>query len=99
MTESETARQLRLTSTTRGIIIAVLIGACSYVMDQPGASFTLSLLVAAGLQAGVLLLRRFVSPDSLPQAMYLLEMVADAATVFLFALGVYGGILNHGLEV
>jgi len=99
MTESETTRQLRLSSTTRGIIIAVLIGFYGYVMDHPGASFTVSLLVAAGLQVGVLLLRRFVTPDLLPQAMYLLEMLADAATVFLFALGVYGGMLSYGLEV
>jgi hypothetical protein len=99
MTESETTRQLRLSSTTRGILIAVLIGFYSYVMDHPGASFTASLLVAAGLQVGVLLLRRFVTPDLLPQAMYLLEMLADAATVFLFALGVYGGMLRYGLEV
>ena len=99
MTESETTRQLRLGSTTRGVIIAVLIGFYGYVMDQPGTSFTVSLLVAAGLQVGVLLLRRFVSPDLLPQAMYLLEMLADAATVFLFALGVYGGMLRYGHEV
>lgn len=99
MTESETARQLRLSSTTRSIIIAALIGFYGYVMDHPGASFTVSLLVAAGLQVGILLLRRFVPPDSLPQAMFLLEMLADAATVFLFALGVYGGILSYGLQV
>jgi len=99
MTESETARQLRLSSTTRGIIIAVLIGFHSYVVDHPGASFTVSLLIAAGLQVGVLLLRRFMPPDLLPQSMYLLEMLADAVTVFLFALGVYGGMLSYGLEV
>ena len=99
MTESEIARQLRLSSTTRGIIIAVLIGFYSYVVDHPGASFTVSLLIAAGLQVDVLLLRRFVPPDLLPQAMYLLEMLADAVTVFLFALGVYGGMLSYGLEV
>jgi hypothetical protein len=99
VSDSGTTRELRLSSTVRGVMIAALIAFYGYVVGNPGASFTVSLLIAAGLQVAVLLLRRFVPPDLLPQAMYALEMAADAATVFLFALGVYGGILSYGLEV
>lgn len=96
--ESEETRQLRISSTLRSVIIVALIGFYSYVMNHPGASFTGALLIAAGLQVAVLLLRRLVSPALLPQAMYLLELLIDAATVFLFALGVYGGVLKYGLD-
>jgi hypothetical protein len=44
-------------------------------------------------------LRRFVPPAQLPQMMNLVELLADAATVLLFALGVYGGIANFGYDV
>jgi hypothetical protein len=89
---------LRLSSTLRGVIIAALIGFYSLVVDHPGASFTVSLLIAAGLQLGILLLRRFAPPDFLPQATWLLELLADAATVVLFALGVFGGMVRYGLD-
>jgi len=85
---------MRLSSTARGIIIAVLIGAYSWVFKQPAASMTWALLVGAGIQLVVILLRRFVPPDNLPLALYVFELFADAVTVFMFALGVYGGILK-----
>lgn len=99
MTEPDDVRQLRISSTLRGLIIAALIGFYAYVMNHPGATFTATLLIAAALQVAVLLLRRLVSPGVLPQLLSLLELLVDAATVLLFALGVYGGILRYSLEV
>jgi hypothetical protein len=87
-------RELRLSSTIRGAIIGALIAAYAYVTRDPGATFTASLLVAAGLQVAVLLLRKFVPTYLMPQALHVFELLADAATVFLFALGVFGGILR-----
>ena len=68
-------------------------------MSDPGASFTTSLIIAAGLQIGVLVLRRFVPTYLLPRAIDSIELLADAVTVLLFALGVLGGILSYGLEI
>lgn len=98
MTEARETRRMRLSSTVRGLLIVALIAFYGYVTHQPGASLTATLLIAAALQGVVLLLRRFVSPELLPQALDLFELLADAATVFLFALGVYGGILAYGLD-
>ena len=88
----------RINSYVRGGAIGFIALVYGFVMRQPGASFTASLLIAAGLQVAVLLLRRFVPPDQQPQMMNLVEMLADAATVLLFALGVYGGIVRLGYE-
>jgi hypothetical protein len=87
-------RELRLSGMVRGAIIAGLIATYTYVLQQPGATFTASLLVAAGLQVAVLLLRKFVPVYLMPQALHVFDLLADAATVFLFALGVFGGILR-----
>jgi hypothetical protein len=87
-------RELRLSSTVRGAIIGALIAVYAYVSGEPGATFTASLLIAAGLQVVVLLLRKFVPTYLMPQALHVFELLADAATVFLFALGVFGGILR-----
>jgi hypothetical protein len=92
-------REERFSSAGRGIIIAVMIGAYSWVFKQPAASMTWTLLAGAGIQLLVILLRRFVPPDNLPPALYVVELVADAATVFMFALGVYGGILKLSYDV
>ncbi|HEV7607010.1 MAG TPA: hypothetical protein VGO61_06720 [Steroidobacteraceae bacterium] len=91
--------EMRLSNTARGIFIAVLIGGYSWAFKQPAASLTWSFLAAAGIQLVVIALRRFVPPANLPVALYLLELFADAATVFMFALGVYGGLLNRAAEV
>jgi hypothetical protein len=91
-----TPRERRLESTIRGIAIAVLLGVYGLLMDEPGASWLPSLLVGAALQFLVLVLRRVVPADVLPMVLYLFELLADAVTVFLFALGVYGGLLSAG---
>jgi hypothetical protein len=88
------ARRLRLETTVRGIVIAVLLGFYGLVVGDVGVSWVWSLLVGAALQILVLVLRRVVPPDLMPQAAHVFEMLADAVTVFLFALGVYGGILK-----
>jgi hypothetical protein len=88
------AREMRLSSSTRGIIIAVMIGTYAWVFRQPAASMTWTLLVGAGIQLVVILLRRFVPPANLPLALYVFELFVDAATVCMFALGVFGGILK-----
>lgn len=89
---------MRISSLMRGCFIGGLVGAFAWLANHPGSSFTVSLLVAAALQAAVLLVRRFVSPDIAPQAVHLLEMIADGVTVLLFAVGVYGGLLRAASE-
>lgn len=92
-------RELRISSTVRGVIIGGLMAFYAWVMREPGATLTVSLLIAAGLQLGVILLRRFVPAYLMPQALHVFEMLADAATVLLFALGVFGGILRHAMDI
>ncbi|MEO8016726.1 MAG: hypothetical protein ABI769_02850 [Pseudomonadota bacterium] len=91
--------EMRLSDTARGIIIAALIGVYAWVFKQPAASLTWSFLAAVGIQLVVIALRRFVPPANLPVALYVFELFADAATVFMFALGVYGGILKMASAV
>jgi hypothetical protein len=95
----DSSRQLRLSSTIRGFIIAALVAAYAYVTRQPEATLTASLLLAAGLQLAVLLLRKLVPPALMPQALYVFELLVDGATVLLFALGVYGGLLRFAADV
>lgn len=95
----ETPRQMRLGTAVRGTIIGVLLIAYGLLFGRDGASFTECLLVAAGLQFLVLLLRKLVPPEVLPQALYVFELLVDGVTVLLFAMGVYGGILRVGAEL
>jgi hypothetical protein len=87
-------REMRLSSMTRGIVITVLIAGYLWVSKQPAGSLTTALLIAAGLQLVVLAVRRLVAPETQPMALYVFELLADGATVLLFALGVFGGIFK-----
>jgi hypothetical protein len=89
-----TPTQMRRSSMYRGILIALCIGGYAKVFHQPGASLSEMFLVGVGLQVLGLIVRRFVPPEHLPRAMYVLDLLIDGATVFAFALGVYGGILK-----
>jgi hypothetical protein len=90
---------MRLGTVVRGTILGVLLIGYGLLVGRDGASFTECLLVAAGLQFLVLLLRKFVPPTMLPQTMYVFELLADGVTVLMFAMGVYGGILRVGMEI
>ncbi|MEO8063320.1 MAG: hypothetical protein ABI821_11295 [Pseudomonadota bacterium] len=92
--EDLTQTQMRRGTLFRGILIALCIGGYAWVFHQPGASFTQMFLVGVGLQLLALVVRRFVPPDRLPHAMYVLDLLIDGATVLAFALGVFGGILS-----
>ncbi len=89
---NESPRALRLRSSARGIVIVVILFVYGWLVRQPQGAFIEGLLIAAALQAGVLLARRFAPVARLPQAVYILELLADGVTVLLFALGVLGGI-------
>lgn len=89
---------MRLSSTVRGLVIGGLVLFYGYVTRQPGATLAMTLLIAAGLQVALLVLRRVVPREQLPMAMYIFELLIDAATVLLFALGVFGGILRQGMD-
>jgi hypothetical protein len=91
--------EMRFSSTARGIVIGAIAAAYAWLMHQPGASFLWALIVAAALQFCVIILRRVLPPDMLPIGLYLFELLADAGTVFLFALGIYGGLLRAGMAV
>jgi hypothetical protein len=92
----ESPRHLRLSSAVRAVIIGVLIAAYAFALRLPGASLALTLLIAAGLQVAVLILRKFVPTYLMPQALHVFELLVDGVTVLLFALGVFGGMLRFG---
>jgi hypothetical protein len=89
-----TPTQMKRSSLYRGVLIALCVGGYAWVFDRPGASFTQMFLVGVGLQLLALAVRRVVPADRVPQTMYVLDLLIDGATVFVFALGVYGGILQ-----
>jgi hypothetical protein len=99
MAADDDPRQLRFSSEFRGLMIAAFIAAYGWFFSQPGASLTQMFLFGAVTQVVVIAIRRFVPPDSAPQAMYIFEMLADGVTVLLFALGVYGGIVRMPQEI
>ena len=94
MTLADPVRNMRFGSAVRSVFIAICISGYAWVFHQPMGSLKSAFLVAAGLQLVVIVLRRFVPTDFLPQAMYVFELLVDGGTVLTFALGVYGGILH-----
>ena len=86
----------RISSTIRGVTIGALALGYAWLTNQAGGSLAVSLLIAAVLQGTVLLLRKFVPTYLMPQVLYVFELLADAGTVLLFALGVFGGIQQFG---
>jgi hypothetical protein len=86
------ARDLRVASWVRGLFIAALVLAYGWFVRDAQASMTGSFLVGLVLQVAIVVARRFVPAEVLPQAQYLFEMIADGVTVLMFALGVFGGI-------
>lgn len=86
----------RLSSVARGVIIAALMAFYYFMTRQPGATLTVSLLIGAVLQLAVVALRKLVPGYLQAQAIWLFELLVDAATVLLFAMGVFGGISSYG---
>lgn len=89
---NESPRQLRLGSKVRGILIGVMLFVYGILVQQPGAGFIEGLLIAAALQGGLLLMRRYAPEALVPQATYVLELFADGVTILLFAIGVFDTI-------
>ena len=85
---------MRIASRVRGVIIGALIASYAWLMHQPQSSFAAGLIIAAVLQLGTIIVGRIVPLDRQPQVLYICELIADGATVFLFALGIYGGIVR-----
>jgi hypothetical protein len=90
----DTPRQMRVGTVVRGVIIGALIAVYSWVMELSG-SWAELLIVAAAVQFALIIARRFVPADRMPQAMYIIEMIADGVTVLLFAVGVLGGSISR----
>ena len=95
----DSPRAIRLSSRVRGVIITALIAGYGWAFHQPRASFVELLLVGAGLQVAVLLLRRWVPGEVQPQALYVFEMIVDGITVLLFAMGVLGSLARVPQEL
>lgn len=98
------ARALRLSSWVRGILIAYGVAAVSLFFSRTIGFDAGSSAIASGLAVQIsVLVARFIvkryqrergwSEEAVSQAMYVLELVADAVTVLLFALGTYRAIL------
>jgi hypothetical protein len=79
-------------SAARGWIIAAFIAAYGWFFRQPAASLEIMFLVGALLQITVIAIRRFVPSSHQAEAMRVFELLADGASVFSFAIGVFGGI-------
>ena len=94
-----TPRQMRIDSRVRGVFITALIAGYGLLFRGSQGSFAEGLLIAAAVQGVVILLRRWVPPESQPVAMYTVELIADGITVLLFALGVFGGMLGMAAAV
>ena len=92
MAEPGSPRDLRIASWIRGVVIGALIVIYGWFVKAPEGSLTQMFVIGAGVQVLIIVLRRFVPPDSAPQAQYIFEMIADGATVLTFALGVFGGL-------
>jgi len=94
MNPDESARSARFGAAVRGVFIALCMSGYAWVFHQPMASWKSTFLIGGGLQLLVIVLRRVVPQDQQPQAMYVFELLVDGATVLMFALGVFGGILQ-----
>jgi hypothetical protein len=88
------SRDPRVASWMRGVFIAALILAYGWFVKLPQASMTASFLVGVLLQGAIMVVRRFVPAEVMPQAQDIFEMIADGVTVLMFALGVFGGIVH-----
>jgi hypothetical protein len=86
------SRDVRVSSAMRGVFITGLILVYTWFSKDPGVSWKVTLLVAAGLQLTVIVIRRLVPRDELPTALYVFEIIADGVSVLMFALGVFGSI-------
>jgi hypothetical protein len=94
----ESPRSLRISSRVRGVVIAMLIGAHAWLAPASQPSFASGLIIGAGLQLAVLVVRRFVPAGAAPRAIYVCEMLADGVTVLLFALGILGPLVRTAGE-
>lgn len=103
-TRTVNARALRLSSWVRGILIAYGVAAFSLFFsrtigfDAGSSTIAIGLAVQIGLLVARYIVKRYQrergsSEEVVAQAMYLLELLADAVTVLLFALGTYRAIL------
>ena len=89
---NDSPRDLRLSSTIRGLAIGALLVAYAWFMDAPDVSLKATFIVAAALQLAVIVIRRVVPAEEVPRALYIFEMIADGVTVLMFALGVFGAV-------
>ena len=94
----DSAREMRLSTTVRGVIIGALIAGYSWLMRLP-ESWAELLIAAAAVQFAVILARRFAPAEKMPQAIYIVEMIADGVTVLLFAVSVLGPIMRMPASV
>jgi hypothetical protein len=90
----ESPRQQRISSMIRGFFIVLLISGYGLFLNYPQASFTAMFLVGAALQLAVIFLRKFLPAAHMPQVQSIFELIADAATVLSFALGIFGSIAS-----
>jgi hypothetical protein len=90
----DSPRSLRITSTVRGVVISALIAGYAWLTHASPGSFAAGLIIAAALQLAVLAVRRFVPAGEVPRAVYVCELLADGATVLIFAISVLSPLLR-----
>jgi hypothetical protein len=89
----------RVSSSVRGLLIALLMGAYAWFLNEPQASFGWAFLLGAALQLAVIVARKWVSADTWPRLQDLFELLIDAVSVLAFAVGVYGGVLRVAYDL
>lgn len=90
--ETPEERDMRRGAAYRSAVIALMVSFYGGFLHLPSAPFKQSFLIAAALQLLLIVLKRLVPADRLPQALNAYETVADGITVLLFAVGVLGRI-------
>ena len=91
----EFPRSLRLSATVRGLLIGALFGAYYYVGFLPEGHFRASLIIAAVAQFIMLVVTRLVPAGQVHLSLYVIELLADGATVLLFALAIVGATMPN----
>lgn len=98
-------RALRMSTLVRGTLIAYGVALFSWFfssrLPQDESSGLLAIGVGLGLQAFVLIARVLAKrrAESSAYAMYVIELIADAITVAIFAISTFGAIARMSASI
>ena len=88
-------RSLRFTATVRGLLIGTLFAAYFFLGLLPEGHFRASLIIAAVAQFITLIVARTAPAGRVHLSLFVIELLADGATVLLFALAIVGATMPN----